>query len=309
MQPREKQELFPEKKSHSLDNAMMDEQRKQQAERDCISQAALREKRDREEAERLKKEIPPKAIAEFLHYVGWGQEEQAEAMLKNRPQLALGYGELTEPAKRTFKNMTGFQYAIWAQDWMMWDMILRYLPKEEAAKQLEELNENGTAYGKRFNLDELLKGLQVYIDNYSKWNGTQCNDHFTQVIGNAQRLLPVHYMQEYCSTKRSFFPTPDFTKRHARNVKLDIYKGGKWVTLAGEKAILGWYNKMDRGIVRGERQRIAKCTTSIATVVEDEGLCCRIDATATESCLKTRQMQETTLLSTLADHRHERVNR
>ena len=56
-------------------------------------------------------------------------------MLKDNAELALASGDVTDTAGRTFKNITGFQYAVWALDWKMWTMIQGYLPSDAAREQ------------------------------------------------------------------------------------------------------------------------------------------------------------------------------
>ena len=60
-----------------------------------------------------------KREAEFLAHVVKGEQRQAEEMLKKNRYLALASGTVTDHADRSFNNITGFQYAVWALDWHM----------------------------------------------------------------------------------------------------------------------------------------------------------------------------------------------
>ena len=77
----------------------------------------------------------PLELTKFLTHVVKGEQSQAEKMLKKNRHLALAPGTITDHTERTFNNITGFQYAVWALDWHMWRMIQKYLPKEAAQSQ------------------------------------------------------------------------------------------------------------------------------------------------------------------------------
>ncbi|MDF3055664.1 MAG: hypothetical protein K0Q74_1571 [Gammaproteobacteria bacterium] len=152
----------------------------------------------------------------FLLFVVAGKQEQAEKMLKKNPRLAEAKGTVTDLSDRTFENITGFQYALWALDWHMWKMVLKYLPEEKAALQMEELECHGTRHGTYFSFEPLLCALDEYIRNYDKWRnkwlpwGDERKKHWYEQVGEAQLQLPAHVINEYCRTDRSFCPTPSF---------------------------------------------------------------------------------------------------
>ncbi|MDR3491710.1 MAG: hypothetical protein P4M12_06655 [Gammaproteobacteria bacterium] len=47
---------------------------------------------------------------------------------------------MTDCSDRTFKGITAFQYAVWARDRHMIQMMMKYLSKDEALAQIEKLN-------------------------------------------------------------------------------------------------------------------------------------------------------------------------
>ena len=154
---------------------------------------------------------PMLEINKLLLHVARGEQDQAEAMLSNNPDLALASGSVIDLSKRRFANITAFQYALWAMDWHMWRMLLKYLPTPEAAAQARDLKEVGTDYGPHFDLNELPKALNTFIEDYDRWNDVERIHHWCKVVGGAQRLLPAHVVNEYCHPDRSFYPTPTFT--------------------------------------------------------------------------------------------------
>src|SRR3990167_6393273 len=102
-------------------------------------------------------------LTRLLNHVALGEQDEAEKILKTRPDLLLFKGNLQDHAGRDFTHITAFQYALWALDWHMWKMILKYLPRDEAAKQLQELETNSTAHGTHFDLNPLITALNNYI--------------------------------------------------------------------------------------------------------------------------------------------------
>ena len=158
-----------------------------------------------------------KREAEFLAHVVKGKQRQAEGMLKKNRHLALASGTVTDHADRTFKNITGFQYAVWALDWHMWSMIQKYLPQEAAQSQAQGFTTGPWVeqHGVQANWQNLLDAYEYYLDNYaklfkaSKW--TKLDTIWLMQIGGAQKLLPMHVFHEYCHPGRSFDPVPDFT--------------------------------------------------------------------------------------------------
>jgi hypothetical protein len=153
-------------------------------------------------------------VSTFLRLVAKGEQDKAEAMLKANPRLGLAAGSVTDLSKRTFKNITALQYALWALDWNMWLMLLKYIPREEAQLQAMALDENGTEHGKHFDFSQLLNAYRTYEQNYDAWgkakNWKAMETHWCQQVGGAQLLLPAHVVNEYCRPDRAFYPLPDF---------------------------------------------------------------------------------------------------
>jgi hypothetical protein len=165
----------------------------------------------------------------FLKFVADGQQDQAEALLQRNSALALASGDVTDHANRTFSNITAFQYALWALDWHMWKMILKYLPSEAAKIQAKQVATGSWVekYGEYFKFQPLLENFQTYNKDAPSWNMDKDKDYWEHKIGGAQRQLPMHVFQEYCNPKRAFEPTPTFTEEEfLRQVDFDISKLG-----------------------------------------------------------------------------------
>jgi ankyrin repeat protein len=148
----------------------------------------------------------------FLDHIVWGRQDEAEALLKANKDLALVAGDVTDHAKRTFRNITGFQLAVWNLDWHMWTMILRYLPLEARKEQAQGFKTGAWVeeHAEHANWKNLTDALQVYIDKFDSWKWDQRNKHWVEQVGGAQFNLPIHVLQEYNNPDRPFDPTPKF---------------------------------------------------------------------------------------------------
>ncbi len=250
------------------------EQAVKEAEKESVARQAAEEKKDDEHKTegRVKAYSPvwqpafskfwkpkvqtPPQVAQFLRLVAEGEQEKAELMLMANSGLALQPGTVIDLSKRTFEHITAFQYAVWARDWHMWTMLLKYLPEEEAALQLHSLEMNGTEHGTHFNLSLLIATLETYSLNCKAWyeagDWEELKKQWCTEVGSAQRLLPAHVVNEYCHPNRSFLPIPDFTQGNlprVRAISVDIdgsAKMGEWFSGDSNGHSLGEF-----GVVRG----------------------------------------------------------
>jgi hypothetical protein len=157
------------------------------------------------------------SVKKLLLYVAEGEQDKAEAILKDEPLLALRYGSVRDKSDRKFNHITAFQYAVWALDWHMWEMMLRQFNSDEhrklAAEQYQELDAKGTEHGKMFSLDPLIQALQKYSDKFDGWTDEQRENYWFKEVGRLQRQLPWHVVNEYCRPDWSFYPCPSFTEQ------------------------------------------------------------------------------------------------
>ncbi len=146
----------------------------------------------------------PTELNQLLQYVAKGEQDKAEELIKRKKNLLLRAGKVKDLSGREFKQITAFQYALWALDWHMWTMIQKYLPTETQAQQLRELKIKGTEYGQHFSLLVLINAIKRYLDLYNNW----CGEQWLKLIGAAQNDLPIHVVNEYCRRDRPFKPCP-----------------------------------------------------------------------------------------------------
>ena len=179
-----------------------------------------------------------KMLNKFLKHIGFGEQDEAEDMLKKDNYLILEAGDLTDCAKREFKQITAFQYSLWALDFHMWKMLLKYLPKEEASKQVKGLK-NGDwvqTHGHHADWQNLIDALQTYIDHCNLWSQEQLSNYWCQQVGGTQLLLPAHVINEYHNTLMSFNSDPEdtyenFLSRSGVNLWVDLATPDKFLEL------------------------------------------------------------------------------
>jgi Zn ribbon nucleic-acid-binding protein len=193
------------------------------------------------------------ATADLLRHVTEGKQDAAEKIVQRKPELGLCQGDVTDPSQRHFKKISPFIYSVWALDWDMWSMMLKYLPKDGIQTQLRELEEQGTSHGQHFDFQELIETQQVYLDNFDTWSCEQLGIQWCVAIGTAQKNAPAHVGNQYCREDQSFID-PDFTKPLLSR-RLDLVDGSSFFPLglypAGELgkdfAVFRW-NKPAAGI-------------------------------------------------------------
>ncbi|MFA6036913.1 MAG: lipase family protein [Legionellales bacterium] len=147
----------------------------------------------------------------LLRLVAEGEQDQAEILIKANLQLLFQRGDVTDLSKRKFKNITAFQYAVWALDWHMWTMILKYLPLKEAKAQAEQLSTGDWVkeHGEKVSWQSLIDALKLYNGKIAHENKY---DYIYSYIKLPQFLLPVHVVNQYCRIDQSFHPVPYFDK-------------------------------------------------------------------------------------------------
>lgn len=174
----------------------------------------------------------------LLELVTQGRQAEAEAIIRENPELLLERATATDPAGRTF-HWNAFEYAFYVKHTHMCRMFLKYLDGNEdlRAKVLacaEAVEEHGLTFtqnakaihgAKHFDMSPLINALATYdslvvADNNASetyaakflssiWRKNRWSKALRN-IGMAQRDLPMHILNEYCSPGRNFMPAPSF---------------------------------------------------------------------------------------------------
>jgi SidC N-terminal domain len=174
-------------------------------------------------------------VKHFLQHVAYGQQNEAENLLKKDAALAqellTARGiPFTDYSGRTF-TCSAYEYAWWAKDSHMRFMLEHYMnedSKKELLKRVQQIEEpigTGTLFkeprglvytqkGKEyrsahFDLTPLKSALRTYIEAFEQsprkteadWEAL---DAVWIKVGLPQREVPAHVAQEYCHPKRSF---------------------------------------------------------------------------------------------------------
>ena len=184
----------------------------------------------------VKAVVDPRDVTALLKWVAEGHLEEVEKLLQKNPKLALVQGEVSD-LTRAFPNLTAFQYAVWVLDHEMWEIILKYLDKAQAALQLDALENHRTditeKYGAHFNFDPLLNEYKVYLDKYNSWHYEQCEGYWCKKVGGEQRKVPAWYIYALSEkgyihfsekTENPAWSTKDITKRVEREYRNDHVK-------------------------------------------------------------------------------------
>ncbi|MBS0350136.1 MAG: hypothetical protein JSR33_02930 [Proteobacteria bacterium] len=153
---------------------------------------------------------------QLLQLVVQGKQDQAKEIIKKNRNLLLIPATVSDLSRWEKFTMTAFQYALWALDWHMWKMIQPYLPLDQQIQQFKELtSKKNHTHSKQ--LDQLIYFLEAYTDNYNKGDPDRIDDGDPdrirmawKIVAIYQRSLPVHVVNQYCRTDRSFDPCPDF---------------------------------------------------------------------------------------------------
>lgn len=170
-----------------------------------------------------------RAVQLLLQHIADGEQNQAEILLKENPELLLRKGNVTDSSRRLFENITAFQYAVWALDWHMWTMLLHYMKPEDAAQQYQELTTQGTAHGMQASWEDLIKGYDDYLALEIAGSGKDGGKAWCEGVGKEQLLLPVHVVNEFCHPARPLSFLHHF--RNAPEIKLPrkrIIEGFDW---------------------------------------------------------------------------------
>jgi len=149
----------------------------------------------------------------LLEHIAFGRQDEAQIMIEKNATLLLEAGEVSDCGNRRFIKIMPLQYAMWALDWHMCNMLKKYLSMQDVKQQIENIQHGSWVkeHGVNISWQKLIEALQVYIENYHSWTNPECNLHWIQKVGMEQRVLPAHVIQEYCREDQQFgkFPTAD----------------------------------------------------------------------------------------------------
>lgn len=159
-------------------------------------------------------------VRRFLQSVARGEANKMAAMLRKNCNLLLERGKLTDCSGRTFFNISGFEYALWAFDQPMWTRMLANLPNTKQGIKIKialrdqylAIKQQGITYTlndapmtapeQHFDFQNtVIKELQFIVDSANTPNPDweALNKRWVEGVGGAQKLLPMNIAEYYCS--------------------------------------------------------------------------------------------------------------
>lgn len=173
--------------------------------------------------------IDVRKTQKLLNHVVRGEHDAVKAMLKRDMSLIFKRGFVTDCSGRTFENISAFEYALWALDKHMWTAMIACIPQNEEGRevfaqliaQYNKVDIIGVTYRlnrkviteQHFDFNNtIIKALQTQVNLLNaQWNKNweDINNHWRESVGGAQKRLPMHVVDEYCSNV-SFYPVPQF---------------------------------------------------------------------------------------------------
>ncbi|QEY51317.1 F-box protein [Legionella longbeachae] len=171
-------------------------------------------------------------VRKLLHHVVRGQHDAVQLILTDDISLMFKRGKVTDCSEREFENISSFEYALWALDKHMWAKMITCVPQNEESKRILEIliaqynkvNTEGVTY--RFNgktitethfdfENTIIKELQTQVDSLNalgEKNWRAIDKQWKEGVGGAQKRLPMHIVDEYCSNE-PFYPVPKFASQ------------------------------------------------------------------------------------------------
>lgn len=256
----------------------------------------------------------------FLQCVVRGEQKQAEEMLKEAQKqnselfkcLLTMKARVMDLSGRIFKKITAFQYTLWAKDRHMWEMLLKYLPKNIALNQLQDHEKNGVSYElegkmiheKHYDFSLLIEPLQEYVDSTAgivPIIQDEADKIWCQKVGRAQRYVPVHVVNEYLREDRSFKKVSNNTQFKENDLPRSILFY-HW----GDLNYYSWFDYPGMGITyavyRGEDNKGALASGLV-------GIQALIDLRAIEELQKIRTEEYQVLKETLHNQLSQLLSR
>lgn len=157
-------------------------------------------------------------LARLLDCAGFGRRQEAETLFKEFPALLKCRGTLTDIAKKTYEDITAFEYVVQVKDAYFARKVVDFLEtyqgedKMELAADLLKQFERSFSEDSLSSVTEFINACKTWFGTYAKQTDEEKERDFVQVVGEAQASFEAHILQEYCHPDRSFIPTPKFNE-------------------------------------------------------------------------------------------------
>ena len=237
-------------------------------------------------------------VRKLLHYAVHGKHDAVQLILTDDISSMFKRDKVTDCSGREFECVSGFEYSLWALDKHMWTKMIACIPQNEEGRkvfakliaQYNKINTEGVTYklnGKTiteqhfdFN-NTIIKELQTEMDLMNAPGGQDWDAmdyHWREGVGGAQKLLPMHIVDEYCSNE-PFYPVPEFTSqpkssRQYYNCTTDKYEN--WFSIDSELSVDFAISKCANGYginMRAESYRSSSCGCPVFDLDAMKALC------------------------------------
>ncbi|CDZ79293.1 hypothetical protein BN59_03611 [Legionella massiliensis] len=173
-------------------------------------------------------------IHNLQHQVAHGSQDRAKAVLSRCADLMFSKGNFSDNTNRKFFKASALQYAWWARDTsmlnMMWNCIVNDEQRIEMINQIKDVMINGLIYEYKgveyqkthYSLELYIRELEDFnsLFNIFKIENDELKQHRLDRIGQFQREFPAHVRQQYCSFYGAYLEWAVFSKELNRSLKI-----------------------------------------------------------------------------------------
>lgn len=156
-------------------------------------------------------------LAILLDCAGFGRRLEAESLFKAFPALLLWRGKLTDIAKKTYENITAFEYAVKAKDSYFARKVVNFIEtyqgndRREVAEDLLEQFDRSFSKERLASVNGFIEASNTWCTTYPKRTWSEIDKHFILDVGESQTHFEAHILQRYCNLG-SFDSMPQFNE-------------------------------------------------------------------------------------------------
>lgn len=139
-------------------------------------------------------------IASLKECLRRGNLLELDSLLKRQPKLVYVLESFEDLSNRKFYKISAFQFAVWCRDKPMWELILHYLPLDDAARQIYVLEkELYDLPAKQFYVKHIVTKIDEYVWAHERgFKNLEAPELWCRGIGRAQRDAPPWLIFMWC---------------------------------------------------------------------------------------------------------------
>lgn len=182
----------------------------------------------------------------LIEHVGHSRVSNVRGILQSSPELCIESGNGMDIRQKKWIG-SAFQYAIWAGDARICQLMFDALPRSEKGELTRQIMlEQVKAVQKRFDLSLLLGKLERCINI----NPDKLQKRWCKKAGGLQSDLPAHIRHEYCYPGRAFNDMTNFDirQKHKPSLNVVVMKESETVTWESSGTGLGTRFAFTRGL-------------------------------------------------------------